>query len=105
MNASTEAALLKALYLLERKINAILEGNQNNEVISVSRALLAEAAPAVRLAYSLLIDEQELERAAEKLGWVRLPDTDQNAVDAASWVIKEAQRLKKRERELCASAV
>ena len=98
MNASTEAALLKALYLLERKINAILEGNQNNEVISVSRALLAEAAPAVRLAYSLLTDEQELERAAEKLGWVRLPD-------AASWVIKEAQRLKKRESELCASAV
>jgi hypothetical protein len=100
MTVLTEAALLKFLYLLEGKINATLEANRNAEVISVPRSLLSDAAPAVRLAYSLLTDEQELERAAEKLGWVRLPDTEQNAVDAAFWLIKEAQRLKKLENGL-----
>lgn len=100
MTTLADAALLKFLYLLEGKINTILEADRKGEVITVSRTLLAEAAPAVRLAYSLATDEREIERQAEKLGWVRLPDTDQNAICATSWLIREVQRLRKLENGL-----
>lgn len=97
MMPSVDASLLKALYLLERTINAILAEHPNAEVISVSRSLLKDAAKAVNLAYSLATDEKEMEGAAEKLGWVRLPPKHRDAVDAGFWLIQEVRKLRKKE--------